>query len=83
MYDGHSDPKHFLMSYEATISSWGKHCRHGEVLRHGSQERGSNMVFLPSPENNHVMAEAEGHAGNQFPDEASDCLSYVPMHTGP
>jgi hypothetical protein len=41
------------------------------------------MVFLPSPENNHVMAEAEGHAGNQFLDEASDCLSYVPMHTGP
>jgi hypothetical protein len=29
------------------------------------------------------MAEAEGHAGNQFLDEASDCLSYVPMHTGP
>jgi hypothetical protein len=23
MYDGHSDPKHFLMSYEATISSYG------------------------------------------------------------
>jgi hypothetical protein len=22
MYDGHSDPKQFLMSYEATISSW-------------------------------------------------------------
>jgi hypothetical protein len=23
IYDGHSDPKHFLMSYEATISSYG------------------------------------------------------------
>jgi hypothetical protein len=23
MYDGHSDPKKFLMSYEATISSYG------------------------------------------------------------
>jgi hypothetical protein len=23
MYDGHSDPKHVLMSYEATISSYG------------------------------------------------------------
>jgi hypothetical protein len=23
MYDGHSDPKEFLMSYEATISSYG------------------------------------------------------------
>jgi hypothetical protein len=25
MYDGHSDPKQFLMSYEATISSYGGH----------------------------------------------------------
>jgi hypothetical protein len=23
MYDGHSDPKQFLMSYEATVSSYG------------------------------------------------------------
>jgi hypothetical protein len=23
MYDGHSDPKQFLMSYKATISSYG------------------------------------------------------------
>jgi hypothetical protein len=23
LYDGHSDPKQFLMSYEATISSYG------------------------------------------------------------
>jgi hypothetical protein len=23
MYDGHSDPKEFLMSYEATIPSYG------------------------------------------------------------
>jgi hypothetical protein len=23
MYDGHSDPKQFLMSYDATISSYG------------------------------------------------------------
>jgi hypothetical protein len=23
MYDGHSDPKQFMMSYEATISSYG------------------------------------------------------------
>jgi hypothetical protein len=23
MYDGHSDPEQFLMSYEATISSYG------------------------------------------------------------
>jgi hypothetical protein len=44
------------------------------------------MVFLPSAGNYHVTVEAEGHAGNQFPgfpDEASDCSGYVPMHTGP
>jgi hypothetical protein len=35
--------------------------------------------------NDHVMAEAEGHAGNQlsrFPDEASNCPSSVPVHVG-
>jgi hypothetical protein len=44
------------------------------------------MVFFPSTGNNHVMAEAEGHAGNQllgFPNEASDSSSSVPLHTGP
>ena len=37
MYDGHSDPKQFLMSYEATnIFIWWQYCSHGEILRHGS-----------------------------------------------
>jgi hypothetical protein len=35
------------------------------------------MVFLPSPENDHVMAEPEGHGGNQFPDKASNILTSV------
>jgi hypothetical protein len=52
MYDGHLDPKQCLMSYEATISSYG-----------GNAERGPNMVFFPSARDNHVMAKAQGHAG--------------------
>jgi hypothetical protein len=47
MYDGHSDPKQFLMSYEATISSYGgQYCSHGEILHHGSQKCSSNLVFV-------------------------------------
>jgi hypothetical protein len=33
MYDGHSDPKQFLMSYEATISSYGGNAAHGRSSR--------------------------------------------------
>jgi hypothetical protein len=35
MYDGHSDPKQFLMSYEATIYIliWGQYCSHGKVAQ--------------------------------------------------
>jgi hypothetical protein len=59
MYDGHSDPKQFLMSYEATISSYGGQYRsHGEVFRHGSSECSPNMVFLSSARDYHVVAEA-------------------------
>jgi hypothetical protein len=68
------------------IIIWWQHRRHGEVLRHGSQECGSNIEFFPLAGNNHVKAKAEGHAGNQlpgFPDEVSDCSRSVPVHTGP
>jgi hypothetical protein len=47
MYDGHSDPKQFLMSYEATISSYG-----------GSPECSPNMVFFSSAKDYHIVAEA-------------------------
>jgi hypothetical protein len=56
------------------------------ILHHGSQERGTDVVFFPSPGNNHIMAKAEGHAGNQlsrFPDEANNCPSPVPVHARP
>jgi hypothetical protein len=58
MYDGHSNPKQFLMSYEATISLYGgQYCSHGEVLRHGSPECSPNMVFFSSARDYHVVAE--------------------------
>jgi hypothetical protein len=86
MYDGHSDLKQFLMSYEATISSYGGNTdvmaksfvmAVRSVARHG---------IFPLPGNDHVMAKAEGHAGNQlpgFPNEGSYCPSIVPMYARP
>jgi hypothetical protein len=44
------------------------------------------MVFFPSARDNHVMAEAQGHAGYQFPrisNEASHSSSLVPVHARP
>jgi hypothetical protein len=44
------------------------------------------MVFFPSARDNHVVAEAQGHAGNQFPrlsDEASNSLGLVPVQARP
>jgi hypothetical protein len=46
MYDGHSDPKQFLVSYEATIIIWWQHHCHGKILHHGSQKCCSNLVFF-------------------------------------
>jgi hypothetical protein len=68
------------------IIIWWQHDYHGKILWHGSQERGTDMVFLPSTGNNHVMAEAEGHASNQFPgfpNEASNCSGSILVHVGP
>jgi hypothetical protein len=59
---------------------------HGKVLRHGSPERSPDMVFFPSARDNHVMAEAQGHAGYQFPrlsNEASLSSGLVPVHARP
>jgi hypothetical protein len=46
------------------ILIWGQHGCHGEIHCHGGQECSSDVVFFPSPGNNHVMAKAEGHVGN-------------------
>jgi hypothetical protein len=62
MYDGHSDPKQFLMSYEATISSYGGNTAvMVKSYVHGSQECGSNMIFFSSARNNHIVVETEGY----------------------
>jgi hypothetical protein len=61
----------------------GQHYCHGEVLRHGSQKRGSDMVFLSSTRDNYVVEEAEGHASHQLlglSDDASHCSGPVSMH---
>jgi hypothetical protein len=68
------------------ILIWGQHGCHGEIFRHGGQECISDVVLFSSPRNIHVMAKAEGYAGNQlprFPDEAGDCPSTFPMYARP
>jgi hypothetical protein len=65
---------------------WRQCSCHGKVLRHGSPKRGPDMVFFPSARDNHVMAEAQGHAGYQFSrlsDEASHSSGLVLVHTRP
>jgi hypothetical protein len=82
MYDGHSDLKQFLMSYEATISSYGGN----NVVMAKSFIMAVSVVFFSSAGNNHIVSEAEGYASHQlsgFSDEASDCSSPIPVHTGP
>jgi hypothetical protein len=49
------------------IIIWWQHCCHGKVLRHGSQERGSDLVFFSSAGNNYIMAEAEEYAPHKLP----------------
>jgi hypothetical protein len=48
------------------ILVWGQCCCHGKILRHGSQKRGTDMVFLSSARDNHIMAESQGHASHQL-----------------
>jgi hypothetical protein len=66
IYDGHSDPKQFLMSYEATISSYG----------------GNTAVmaksFVMAVKN---VAHAH-HQLSRVSDEAGHCSSFVPAHSG-
>jgi hypothetical protein len=46
------------------IFVWGKCCRHGKVLRHGSLKCGPNLVLFSPAKDNYVVAEAQGHAGH-------------------
>jgi hypothetical protein len=59
---GSEEVSHELRSNH--ILTWWQHDCHGKILRHGSQECRSNVVFFPSLGNDHGMAKVEGHAGN-------------------
>jgi hypothetical protein len=44
------------------------------------------MVFFPSARDNHVVVDAQGYAGDQFPrlsDETSHSSGLVPVHVRP
>jgi hypothetical protein len=67
------------------IFVWWQYCSYGEVFCHGCQECCTNLVLLSSARNNHVMAEAEGHADYQFPRVSNDAghrSSFIPVHSG-
>jgi hypothetical protein len=62
MYDGHLDPKQFLMSYEATISSYGGNT--AVMVKSfiiAVRSVAQNLVFFSSAGNNHIVAEVEGY----------------------
>jgi hypothetical protein len=68
------------------ILIWRQHSCHGKVLRHGSPKCGQDMVLFSRARDNHVMAEAQGHAGYQFSrlsDKSSHSSGLVPVHTRP
>jgi hypothetical protein len=59
MYDGHSDPKQFLMSYEATISLYGGNTAvMAKSFVMAVRNVAQNMVFFSSARDHHVVAEA-------------------------
>jgi hypothetical protein len=77
MYDGHSDPKQFLMSYEQQYP-------HMEATQ--LSIRNVAQTWYSSARDNHVMVEAQGHAGYQFSrlsDEVGHSSGLVPVHTRP
>jgi hypothetical protein len=85
MYEGHSDPKQFLMSYEATISSYGGNTAVMAKSFVMAVKCCTNLVLFSSARNNHIMAKAEGHAHYHFPrvsDEAGHFSSFVLVHPG-
>jgi hypothetical protein len=67
------------------IFVWWQYYSHGEVFRHGCQECCTNLVLLSSARNNHVMAEAEGHADypfSRFSNKAGHRSSFILVHPG-
>jgi hypothetical protein len=86
MYDGHSDPKQFLMSYEATISSYGGNTAvmaksFVMAVKNVAQTWYSSL----RPGTITSWQKLKDNADHQFPrvsDEASYCSSFVPVHAG-
>jgi hypothetical protein len=82
MYDGHSDPKQFLMSYEATISSYGGNA----AVMAKSSECGPNMLFFSSARDYYFVAEAQGYVTDKLSrlsDEAGHSSGSVSMYARP
>jgi hypothetical protein len=86
MYDGHSDPKQFLMSYEATISSYGGNVAvmaksFVMVVRNVAQTWYSSLlpgtITLWHKLKDMLITSFQGF------DEASHNSSLVSMYTGP
>jgi hypothetical protein len=87
MYDGHSNPKQFLMSYEATISSYGGNTAvMAKSFVMAVRSVAQTWYFFSSAGNNYIMAEVEGYASHKLPglpNEAIDRSSSTPVHARP
>jgi hypothetical protein len=62
MYDGHSDPKQLLMSYKATISSYGGNTAVMVKSFVMAVKSVANLVLFSSTRDNYVLAKAKVHA---------------------
>jgi hypothetical protein len=86
MYDGHSNLKQFLMSYEATISSYGGNTAiMAKSIVMAVRSLAQTWYSSLRPGIITSWQKLKGHAGKQlsgFLDEDSDCSSSVPMHKG-
>jgi hypothetical protein len=64
MYDGHTDPKKFLMSYEATISSYGGNTAVMDKSFVMAVKSVAQTWYSSSARDNHFLAEVEGYVDN-------------------
>jgi hypothetical protein len=86
MYDGHLDPKQFLLSYEATISSYGGNAA---VMAKSFVMAVRNVAqtwYSSLRPGTYFVAEAQGYATDKFPrlsDEAGHSSGSVSMHARP
>jgi hypothetical protein len=72
------------MSYKATISSYGGNTAAMAKSFVMAVKNVAQTWYSSSARNNHIMAEAEGHADHLFPrvsNEAGYRSSFVPVHT--